>query len=110
MRHITLLAASAALALALSHPASAYTGAMEGGSALDVNGASMSVMMQIDSAPSDKPAMSAAAQRETDALHSADASPSAPRKDGDQFQRYFDSHYRAHLVLDAAAHRNTTVE
>jgi len=96
----SVLAAIAALTFGVSTVGFAYSGD------LGSDSPGMPVLMQLDATHA------ASATQATPTLPN-DPRPShlspgkhPPSKAGhDEFQRYFDRHYRAHLVLDAAAHR-----
>lgn len=104
MVHPYSLAAGAALLMSVSHLASAYSGDP------GIDKASLPAMMQFDHAPASDPRAELPAT--TDAGAGTTRAPQArtSKAGHDEFQRYFDRHYRAHLVLDSAARRDTDVE
>ena len=99
-----IVAAGAALTLSVSSVIFAYSGDSASGKA------ALAVMTQFDA--------DLAATRAVQAPVTSDSKPSqrtppehaAAKSVRDEFQRYFDSHYRAHLVLDASAHGFFEVE
>ncbi len=104
------LAAGAAFTLGVNGVTFAYSGDFEMGNAAPP------IMMQFDaghstSAPQETPATPSRSAMTDDKLTQAGAPKyTEPKHARDEFQRYFDRHYRAHLVLDASAHRFFEIE
>jgi hypothetical protein len=110
MRRFTLFIVSAALGAAPCGAAWAYNGGIYPGTSPDFGRTPLPIMMQLDAAPGSAPDAPAIADRDLARPTQQLARPLARRTEGDAFQRYFDRHFRAHLVLDAAAMREIDVE
>jgi hypothetical protein len=110
MRRFTLFIVSAALGAAPCGAAWAYNGGIDPGTSPDFGRTPLPVMMQLDAAPGGAPDAPAIVGRDLATPTQQHARLRAHRADGDAFQRYFDRHFHAHLVLDAAAMRETDVE
>lgn len=100
-----IVAAGAALTLSVS---TSMTFAHSGDLALGKP--ALPVMTQFDAAPAATGALQAPVTFDSKPSHPTPPGHATPKSARDQFQRYFDSHYRAHLVLDASAHRFFEVE
>lgn len=104
------LAAGAALTFAVCGVTLAYSGDF------DLGSPAPPVMMQFDAghtstaAPTTSTTPSRSATTDDEASQPVPPKYVGPKPARDEFQRYFDRHYRAHLVLDAAAHRLFEVE
>ena len=99
MARIHILAAGAAFTLGVTSVSFAYSGDLELGNA------GPSVMMQFDAARVSG-ADTAPRNEEQGQSSPTPTRHPPPKAVDDEFQRYFDRHYRAHLVLDATAHRS----
>ena len=104
------LAAGAALTLGVCNVTLAYSGDFDMGST------TLPVIMQFDAgqtstaAPTTSTTPSRATTTDGEASQPALPKHVELKPARDEFQCYFDRHYRAHLVLDAAAHRLFEVE
>ena len=105
-----ILATAAALALGVCSMTFAYSGGA------DMGGAGLPVMMQFEASettasPPTAPSLDTGSVADDDKpLQTSSTQRAAPKPARDEFQRYFDRHYRAHLVLDASARRFFEVE
>lgn len=106
-----------ALGIALSHPASAYSGFPAQGARFEMDGAMLPLSTHFEptrpSESTDSAADAVLAPSESrDPAPGTDARGFAAgtRPRSDAFERYFDRHYRAHLVLDASANRAAEIE
>jgi hypothetical protein len=106
----TILAVSAVLSLGLSDVTLAYRGDFESASPARL------IMMEFDgghgsATPRDTPVVATRSGSDDNSpAQPMTADPALVKPVDEQFQRYFDRHFRAHLVLDAAAHRAFEVE
>lgn len=98
------LAAGTALTFGVYSVTLAYTGN------LDIGGSALPVMMHFDAGHTTAPQLDAPAPDASTSTTDHDAAQTTPAKSAaaqpahDEFQRYFERHYRAHLVLDASSH------
>lgn len=99
-----IVAAGAALALSVSSVTFAYSGEPT----MDVP--ALPVMTQFDANPAATEVPQAPVRADKGRSQPAPPEQIAAKVPRDEFQSYFDSHYRAHLVLDAAAHGFFKVE
>lgn len=110
MAHRSLSIIGAALAMGLAQAAWSYSGSADPGTAMNMDGAGMPLMMDFEATHADTPAARSPAARDVAPLERKHRGPGHADSRGDEFQRYFDRHYRAHLVLDAAAHHQVKVQ
>ena len=106
MARYSLFAALAACALCVPALVCAYSGDMDGG------GTTPPWVMSFDTARAETSSAleSTAAGETTSSAAKNAASDRPPPAATDQFQCYFDQHYRAHLALDAAPRRHDKIE
>lgn len=110
MAHHSLFVIGAAFGMGLAQAAWSYSGSPELGAAMHMDGAGMPLMMDFEATHADTPAAPPPPARDVAPLERKRRDPAHARSRGDEFQRYFDRHYRAHLVLDAAAHHQVKVQ
>lgn len=108
-RH-SLFVIGAALGMGLAQTAWSYSGSPEFGVDMHIDGSGMPLMMDFEAIHTDTPAALSPAARDAAPPERGLHDPVHARSRGDEFQRYFDRHYRAHLTLDAAAHHQVKVE
>lgn len=104
MPNLFIVAAGAALTLSASSVIFAYSGDLAMGKG------ALAVMNQFDTVPGATSAVQAPVVADSKPSQSTPPQHAAAKPVRDEFQRYFDRHYRAHLVLDAAAHGFFEVE
>ena len=99
-----LVAAGAALTLSVSSVTFAYSGDLATGKP------ALPVMTRFDGAVAGTSGLETPVTADSESPQPTPPERAAANSTRDEFQRYFDSHYRAHLVLDAAAHGFFEVE
>lgn len=110
MLHRHLLTVATAFGIALTQPAWAYGGLPDQGVRFEMDGA-LPLTTRLDTTP---PAVATesppSVPRGVEPSPHARNPPARMPEHGDAFQRYFDRHYRAHLVLDATTNRQADIE
>ncbi len=99
-----VLAAGAALTLSASSMTFAYSGD------LNMGNPALPVMTQFDTDTAGTTPLAAPATSDSKPSQPTPPEHAAAKAARDEFQRYFDRHYRAHLVLDGSAHGFFEVE